>query len=66
VVESALFTFTVVVKARDHLWKKSALPFVFCGLGGRWDYVNMVETVKTLGLGLGGRRGDDEAYGGEG
>ncbi|TID19062.1 hypothetical protein E2P81_ATG06041 [Venturia nashicola] len=61
VLGSAVFTALVAVRARDHLWKKSSLPFVFFGLGrGVGEYVDMVEEAKgmrvRLEMGEGGMR----------
>lgn len=49
VLGSAVFTALVAVRARDHLWKKSSLPFVFFGLGRDvGDYMDMVEEAKGM------------------
>ncbi|QDS77138.1 hypothetical protein FKW77_001201 [Venturia effusa] len=49
VVGAAAFAALVAVRARDHLWKKSSLPFVFFGLGRRaGEYVDMVEEAKGI------------------
>lgn len=61
VLGGAVFTALVAVRPRDHLLKKSSLPFVFFGLGRRvGEYVDMVEEARgirvRLEMGEGGMR----------
>jgi hypothetical protein len=53
---SAIFTFVVAKRAREHLWKRSNLPLLFHGLGTRErdscgeieDYVDMRAKAKDM------------------